>query len=286
MIKPMLASPMKKGNIVNWSEWAVEEKFDGHRLIVHVNRGYDVQAHARPRGKTDRMIERVLPDHLRADLGRLPTGVYDGELLAGDTGTDVSRLDLAHERTFVVFDVLEMNGLSLTSASYDERRGVLLDVFDPLKLKSVTLATSANIRSIEDVTRFVQAVWKRDGEGTILKRRASHYAPDKRNGDWVKIKRCEHAILTVIGFEPTRGTTMNRGPFAVVKLRDDDGNETTCKTLNDYELAKFNNATEHSRQGFTDSHPAIGRKLVIEFPRRTRTGGYQGPVIWDRWENE
>jgi len=287
-MKPMLASPMKDNSVKHWNEWSIEEKFDGHRLIVHVTN--IVQAFARPRGD-GRMIERVLPDHLTRQLRLLPPGIYDGELLSGDTGTDVTRGDLAHERSFVVFDLMQAGDIDTTRLEYFGRRKALELIFDSIRNNPsvLRLAVSKPLTREDDMVRFLKLIWSANGEGAIIKRNHSYYQPGKRSKDWIKIKRVMHATLTVVGFEASRGEVVDRGPFAIVKLRDDDGNETTAKTLNDFELKKFNDAAQKI-EGTLDhvlrTHPAIGRKLVIEFPQRTRTGGYQGPVRWDRWDDE
>lgn len=321
-IKPMLAMPQSKANIINWNDWAVEKKFDGHRLIVYVEPGGSanvVTAWTRPRkhaadptGKT--MVQRALPTHLVADLARLPVGVYDGELLAGikdATATDVTRTDLAHTLYFVVFDVLRFSEANhdCMCDTYEQRRVILEGVFKPRMAGGlhVQLAQSRNVTCEADVVAFVSDVFAGGGEGCILKRRAARYQQGKRSPDFVKIKRKQHATLAVMRFEATRGKVLKRGLFASVILRDDDGNETSCKTGDDAEIAAFQRewdallskrpalaAQVAAAQGrereilriINANHPALGRKLVVEFPMRTRTGGYQGPVIWDRWEDE
>ena len=296
MIKPMLAVQLKHGNILDYKDWAIEEKFDGHRLIVvhdKVNGHHKVRAFARTGA------DRPLPAHLVAALSNLPLGIYDGELLSGDTGTDVTRIDLEHERRYVVFDVLELCGRSTLTDTYDQRRQLLVAMFIHNEVVAQShvlfLARSKNLTCENDVTTFAKQVWNHDGEGAILKRRAARYQAGVRSPDFIKVKRVSHATLELVGFEASRGTVMGRGRFAIVKLRDKDGNETTCKTKNDYELEQFHKQwtallvkcpQPSVMRGPYGEHPSMGRKLMIEFPRRTRTGGYQGPVIWDRWDNE
>lgn len=296
MIKPMLAVPMTKGTINNWNEWAIEEKFDGHRLIVEVAGG-DVTAWTRPRkhagdvsGKS--MNERVLPPHLAADLARLPEGVYDGELLGGDTSTDVTRTDLAHTLRFVVFDFLRDDAIACNAAArpYDERRRALEYIFGRYRQSPVvTLARSCPVTCEQDVTAFVDAVWARGGEGAILKRRAAAYQPGKRSPDFIKVKKLLTTVCTIVGFETTRGKVLSRGAYATVLLEDAEGNRTSVKTLNDAELDAFNNEwreyAERTDVPMRDEHPAIGRKLRIEYQDWTPKGGYRHPR-WDRWEDE
>lgn len=307
-LKPMLAVPMSKGNITNWNDWAVEEKYDGHRLIVEVGR-LRVQAWTRPRkraGSSDKtMAERTLPPHLVAQFLKLPDGIYDGELMAGiedATATDVTRTDLQDTLRFVVFDILEHNGLSTRERPWQERHLLLHRIFERLgagirRLRNIALSTPVMVTCEADVTNFVARIWEQGGEGAILKRKAATYQAGKRSPDFIKVKRLQHAVLTVIGFEPTRGKVLDRGRFATVLLRDDNGVETSCKTLNDEELQAFEDAwkpiaaniegtADHVQRCINTMHPAIGRRLMINFPMRTRDGNYQGPIMWDRWEDE
>ena len=292
MIKPMLAVPVHKGNIRDYSEWAVEEKFDGHRLIVEVYQGsvpvatQCVRAWTRPRrhagsdGKT--MATYELPLHLTEELGRLPLGVYDGELLGGETSTDVRRTDLRDTLRYVIFDILHSVNTSTMGLPYSERRRILEVIYKTMTGGHVYLAHSQNVTSEADVVAFVTKVWQRGGEGGIIKRKAAHYQPGKRSPDFIKLKKLFTTVTKVVGFEPTRGKVMNRGPFAIVVVEDAKGHRTTVKTKDDFELDLFNKSANMPSM---KSHPAIGRKLRIEFQDWTPKGGYRHPR-WDRWENE
>jgi hypothetical protein len=86
-----------------------------------------------------------------------------------------------------------------------------------------------------------------------------------------------------MGFTQSRGKIIDRGPYAAVLLRDAAGNETTVKTLNDVELDRFEQ--EWPSTAGVEHHPAVGRKLRIEYQERTPDGSYRHPR-WDRWEDE
>lgn len=292
---PMLAVPLEKAEVTNWNDWSIEEKFDGVRLIVEVTGDLEdgqpsyitrgVYAWTRPRkhagsdGKT--MASRQLPDHLMRAFAELPAGVYDGELLAGDTSTDVTRTDLQHELRFVVFDVLRLLDMNATRLTYTQRRALLQDMnAHGMFSGPLTLATSHPLTCQDDVSGFVNVVWKRGGEGAIIKRNNAPYAAGKRSPAFVKVKKLNTTVCTVVGFEATRGTVMNRGQYAKVLLEDVNGNRTSVKTKDDLELAKFNKHT-----GSPATHPALGRKLRIEYQDWTPRGGYRHPR-WDRWEDE
>jgi ATP-dependent DNA ligase len=306
-IEPMLAAPESQLKINDWTQWCIEQKYDGHRMIIYrvtERQVKSVYVFARPRGD-GRMIERTykLSRKLIDQLLRLPPGIYDGELLGGDTGTDVSRLDLIDDLYMVIFDVLDVEGQVWMDVRYSERRTALQEIFRRLHFDQslVQLAASLPLETEKEAKQFVKKIWTAGGEGAILKWKDGLYLPNKRKAShWVKIKRKESAALTVIGFQPSRGAVRFPGhPFAIVQLRDKDGNETTVKTLNDDELKKFETAwfkligrnpngpiLKAGEESMLLKHPAIGKTLWVEFPRRTRTGGYQGPVIWDHFDDE
>lgn len=290
-LKPMLASPMPEGFSIRPGEWAVETKFDGHRLLVEVSAGVQGQAGLFTDGKTVRAwsrhgLPRILPVHLMEALGQFPEGLYDGELLVpGLRSFGVTELTNSPALVFTVFDLLELLGHSLVAKPYDERRSYLAEMFNREHIqklsKAVQLAQSQNVETMIMVRSICQAVWDADGEGLILKRRKSPYCSGKRSKDFIKMKQLRSAVLEVVGFAPGKGLIVDRGPYAMVLLRDAEGQETSVKTLNDKELYRFQVDAAASELG----HPAIGRKLRIEYQERTTDGSYRHPR-WDRWENE
>jgi bifunctional non-homologous end joining protein LigD len=131
---------------------------------------------------------------------------------------------------------------------------------------------------------YVKSLWDLGAEGVILKRRAARYLPGKRSPDFVKVKKEQSALMTVVGFEKSRGEKIDRGPFATVVLEDARGNRTSVKTVDDDQLEAFSHEwADHLLTCKPGGHPAIGRKLWIEYQDWTPKGGYRHPR-WDRWE--
>ena len=295
MIAPMLAAPMSKADIRDWNDWMMEEKFDGHRLIIEVTSRGEVTAWTRERKHSDvsgkSQLRRELPAYLVGELKKFkPRGLsvtLDGELLVRlldgrvGTSTDVTRNDLMGRLFFVAFDVLTTGAGSCMMQSYEHRRAILAGLFDIAgDLNAVVLADARPCRDTEAVSLFCHEVWDRGGEGLILKNRNAQYEPGKRRAAFVKIKKLKTAEGIIVGFEPTRGTVMNRGPYATVVLKLADGRVTSVKTKNDEVLAKLNR-----HKGSPETHPALGRVLRIEYQDDAADGGVRHPR-GERWEDE
>jgi len=285
-IKPMLASPMPANFVIRPGEWSAEEKADGHRVIIYRGSLGDVYVWSRYG------LLRALPSYLNEALADLPPGTYDGELLSPNNksyGVTV----LGAQLYIVIFDVLTLLDVEVMSNTYAQRRKFLEETFKADHIMAledrVRLGWSKPVNSMQDIVTLTAEVYGRGGEGLILKKNLGTYRPGKRGQEFIKIKKLLSAVLTVIGFEPGKGEVIDRGPYAVTLLRDAEGNETKVKTLNDKELRKLEEASaKHGiGLGLLDSgfHPAVGRKLRIEYQERTSDGSYRHPR-WDRWEKE
>jgi len=286
-IAPMLAAPLK-GWTLQPGEWHAEEKFDGIRLIVEVLHDVpeDLLSTFTVRTWSRDGIAHAVPRHVREALGKLPTGIYDAELyVPGKRSYGATRLDQQERLCVVVFDILQLNGTNTMDVPLRYRRNLLLEIFERPFIRTlaplVHLAEARILHSMADMETFRDEVWARDGEGLILKALASLYAPGKRNRKlWVKVKDLKSDVLTVVGFQPSRGEIVNRGPYAMAVLQNEKGIVTTVKTRNDAEIARLERAAVAGTK-----HPWIGRKLRIEFQEHTPDGNYRHPR-WDRWEDE
>jgi bifunctional non-homologous end joining protein LigD len=319
-ISPMLAKPMRDIDFTNAKDpWYAEEKFDGHRLIVEkTSAPSDLFSESTVMAWSRYGLPRILPSHVRAAVGEMPDGIYDGELITpGERSYNVTELTKTDKLVFMCFDVLQLLGEDTTEHRYVHRRTYLEEIFSrehiQVQQRGVRLALNTLIESKDQLIELRDTMWARKGEGLILKRGYATYRPGKRSADFIKIKDLQTAVLRVVGFEPSRGEIINRGPYAVVLLEDEDGHQVTVKTRNDEEIAKLEKEASNLRscascsgtgyRGIVKSpckvcktsgvdphrahraHPAIGRKLRIEFQERTPDGSYRHPR-WDRWENE
>lgn len=278
-ISPMLASPMPSDLQIRPNQYVVNEKYDGHRLIVRVG-GSGIQNDLFMTGSPVRAwsrdgLSRILPRHIIDSLSQFPVCVLDGELLVpGKRSYGVTELANSKDLIFIAFDILEMINETTCDIAYHHRRVFLETMFSDKSLKDlpgIGLAWSKPVQTVEEIHEASKEVWARDGEGLILKDRNSLYYPGKRPKNvWIKIKQLQSAVLTITGYE--YGLL---GPYAKVKLIDEDGHQIAVKVRN----TALRNQCEANPDSF------IGRALRIEFQERTPDGSYRHPR-WDRLEDQ
>jgi len=168
-------------------EWVFERKFDGIRLLAYKS-GSDVRLFSRNR------LPQDLPAVALA-VGKLPVKevILDGEVTwDGRSG-------------YHVFDILWLNGRSVTSLPLEDRRALLHELpFEP-PLRRVEL--------LEDEKPWERA--SREGwEGVIAKRRGSPYE-HRRSKHWMKMKCEVSQELVVGGFTDPQGARVGLGALLV-----------------------------------------------------------------------
>lgn len=170
-IKPMLASALKDGQEIEDfmdDDYLLEEKYDGWRILV-------VKNHA-VRCWTRQGNVYAPPQQVAEQLELLAPGTYDGEVyIPGGTGTDVSALHLQHKLRVALFDILRVGAESCTGLVATERRALL-----EVAASKVDGATVYVAPQVPVTLKGLKAIWKRGGEGAIIKRKDVRYRPGKR----------------------------------------------------------------------------------------------------------
>jgi len=168
-------------------DWLFERKLDGIRLLAY-KRGSTVELYSRNR------LPQNLPEVARA-VAHVPV---DEAILDGEMTWD-------GRSAYHVFDILWLNGRSVTGLPLEQRRALLKTLrFEP-PLRHVAL--------IEDEAPWERA--KREGwEGVIAKRRGSPYE-HRRSKLWLKMK-CEASQEFVVGgFTDPQGARVGLGALLV-----------------------------------------------------------------------
>jgi len=193
--------------------WAFEIKWDGVRAISFIEGG-----RIRMLSRNDKDLTPSFPEfrELGALLGARPC-VLDGEIVvlgedgAPDFGRLQHRLHLANTNaikqqsaaspaSYVVFDVLHLDGHPLTSLSYDDRREQL----EALGLSGASFATAESFRDVRGAD-ILQATREAGLEGVIAKQRDSTYTVGRRSGAWIKIKNVRTQEVVIGGWTDGAG---------------------------------------------------------------------------------
>jgi len=211
LIRPMLCDPgrLPRSDV----GWAYEFKWDGVRAITYVDGG-----RLRILSRNDRVVTASYPElqALGEALGSRQV-VLDGEIAAIDDAgrpsfvrlqqrmhvLDVNRARrLASEVpvTYMIFDVLHLDGRSTLSLTYDERRKLLASLH--LAGPHWAVPPAFTDASGSDV---LHAAAEAGMEGVVAKRRDSKYEPGRRSPNWVKVKQFRAQEIVIGGFTPGKG---------------------------------------------------------------------------------
>lgn len=188
-------------------DWMYERKLDGVRALAFREAGA-----ARLRSRTNKDIRLTYPEVVEAvEALDVPDVVLDGEVVAYDGDvTSFRRLQrrmglqdprrarrTGVEVSYVVFDLLHLDGFSTRGLPLRERKQLLLDTvpFD------APLECSMHLDEVgED---FLDAACRDGWEGVLAKRAASTYQ-HRRSQDWLKFKCWREQEFVVGGYtEPT-----------------------------------------------------------------------------------
>jgi bifunctional non-homologous end joining protein LigD len=209
-IVPMLA---RTGQLpAEDSGWGFEIKWDGVRAIA-----YSTPGELRLESRNLNDITDSYPElaRLGRDLGS-HQAVLDGEIVAfGEDGRpsfgvlqsrmhvasreQARRLSKATPVTYVVFDLLWLDGHSLMEQPYAERRARLSE----LQLNGEHWQTPEHV--VGNGRALLQASVEQRLEGVVAKRLDSTYEPGRRAGSWLKIKTMGRQEFVVGGWLPGKG---------------------------------------------------------------------------------
>ena len=209
LVRPMLATP---GPLPTGDGWAYEFKWDGVRAIVYVDGG-----RIRTLSRTDRDVTTSYPElrGLGEALGSLQT-ILDGEIVALDDKGRPSfealqpRMNTAEPNrvrrlvdsipvTYMIFDLLHLDGHSALDVPYSERRRLL----EGLKLAGPHWVTPPS--ETGKGAAVLQAARDAGLEGVLAKRLDSVYRPGRRDPSWVKVKNFRTQSVVIGGWATGQG---------------------------------------------------------------------------------
>jgi bifunctional non-homologous end joining protein LigD len=192
--------------------WAAEVKWDGVRAIAYCRPG---RLSLQTRNLRDVTVQYPEVRRLSRQIGARDA-ILDGELVAFDADgrPSFSRLQQRIHQTsetvvrsrmkqypvtYVVFDLLYLDGRNLMAEPYRRRRELL----EELELSGPHWQAPAY--STGHAKELLEVAGKRGLEGLVLKRLDSHYSPGKRTGEWLKVKHVGRQEFVVGGWLPGQG---------------------------------------------------------------------------------
>jgi bifunctional non-homologous end joining protein LigD len=227
-LRPMLAS---SGALpADEERWAYEIKWDGVRAIAYSRPG-ELQLQSRNlndiTGQYPELsgLNRALSSH---------SAVLDGEVVAFDeenrpsfavlqqrvhlaAEAQVKRLAKSTPVTYMIFDLLWLDGHSLMDLAYLQRRERLAS----LQLTGERWQTPEHI--VGHGSEVLQASAEQGLEGVVAKRLDSTYQPGRRSGSWVKVKNFGRQELVIGGWMPGKGRRSERIGALLVGVYDELG---------------------------------------------------------------
>jgi bifunctional non-homologous end joining protein LigD len=225
--KPMLAS---SGAVEEGYDWAFEMKWDGYRGIA-VCDGEDVRLVSR----NGLDMTATYPDVTKA-LANLDLSdtILDGELVAFGSNGAPSFHALQNGEgpvSYLVFDVLRLDGTDVTDAPYSARRHAV----EELDLENRGGTSRGNNRRVPRgmvrvppafdgaLTEAVEASRELGLEGVVAKRTDSPYRIGKRSAAWVKLKHVNAQEAVIVGWRPGSGN--RSGTIGSLLLAVPDGDD-------------------------------------------------------------
>jgi len=212
--------------------WGFEIKWDGVRAIAYCETG-----RVTLESRTGRDIGAAYPEvsGLALELAGAEA-VLDGELVAFDPAgrpsfqrlqrrihitsqNQIRRLREEVPVTYVIFDLLYLDGELLLELPYSERRAWL----EALELESESWRTPGFHRG--DGASLLGLSRAQHLEGVVGKRLESPYRPGKRGRDWIKVKNVRGQEVVIGGWLPGKGRRDGRIGALLSGYYDGEGEE-------------------------------------------------------------
>lgn len=182
-------------------DWVFEIKWDGYRAIAEINKSGN-KLYSRNGLTFDKAYPKVF-EGLKAIK---KNAIIDGEIVVLDESGKPNFQKLQNYKNkdkypiqYYVFDIIELDGKSLTGLTLVERKEILKDLLP----KSDVIKYCDHVE--DEGKMLFRQMQKMDLEGMIAKRKKSKYLIGKRSSDWLKIKNVQSQEAIIVGFTDPKG---------------------------------------------------------------------------------
>lgn len=276
-ISPMLFKSHER--IFNDADYIYEIKWDGFRCLAQKENEQVAMV-----SRNGRLMDGNFPEIVAA-LRKIPHDfIFDGELVILQKGVaDFSLLqrrnylrkaekiqDAARKfpATFVVFDILQLNGRDLTNEALMSRKAYLCAI--------LTLdGPIVNNPWVEgDGKALYEAARVAGHEGVVAKRKNSFYYPGRRVDHWLKIKHWQEETVCIVGYklQPAFGllvTKQGKSISIVGQGISPEEQQAFLTVAKDLAIAK--------KEGVVEIQPFL--KCVVRFKEWTKDGRMRHPLF-------
>lgn len=242
-VRPMLAER------VSTAEEALE-RMDGRASVEYKLDGERVQIH-KGKGRVElfsRRLENITghyPDITRVAAAlKAGEAIMEGEVVAVNvqTGEYLPFQELMHRRrkhgveeamenypvVINFFDILFLDGKSVSSLSYEERRKLLAKALKGAKDDMIRLVPQAVAANHDQIDKFMAEAIENGCEGVMVKHLSSTYRAGARGYAWVKLKReyrtelADTLDLVIVGALHGRGRRVGKYGALLLAAYDRD----------------------------------------------------------------
>jgi DNA ligase-1 len=185
---------------------ALEYKYDGARVLIH-EQNRDVQIFSRRLSNVTESLPEVV-EIVKSNV-KANSAIVEGEVVALDSAgfpiafqhlmrrfkrtRNVSSMAQKIPLTLHLFDILYLNGESLITHPYTERRQILTHIVGEIPLSKQIIT-----EKIEEAKEFLKEATAAGHEGLLAKKLDSPYTPGRRGKKWLKIKTVLETLDLVI----------------------------------------------------------------------------------------
>ena len=252
-LRPMLGQPatsvLEGYNILGVNTAAVEYKYDGFRVQIHIG-PEDIKLFSRRLTEVTDSFPELIEIISSFEIEQ---GILDGEIIAYERGSgrplpfqDLMKrfrrqesLEEYIERipvTIKLFDIIYFNDRLLIDSPYSDRRSILDE-----KVPKEYLSTTMYDVGPSEAEKLFREALSMGHEGVMLKRMDSPYILGSRGKYWVKVKDKETLDLVILGAEWGHGRRKGWLSDYYLGVYDEENNEyvsvgKTFKGLTDEEF--------------------------------------------------
>lgn len=226
--KPMVPTLVEIAPRNSQADWVYEVKYDGFRCLLYIKDAEQIELYSRNLINISCSFPEIVNEikERMSDLLNYIPLIFDGELVIlesnyrasfekiqvrGRTKAEKKVQQLAKEYPahYLVFDLLNINGVELIHEPLLKRKEALYSLFHYIGIENTSLVNKSIKLNYIQFSRELELTWqhvqKENGEGIVAKKTTSKWIEGTRTTEWLKIKNWKKADFIITAFEKKNG---------------------------------------------------------------------------------